>query len=241
MRGIYFENFWDVEQKNVIFVLMPFHKKLKPKFQAIKKIAKNVGLEDAERIDEDLKVDLIPDKILDRIANSKFLIFDLSDDPKHQPAKQINGNVLYELGIAIAIRESSDMLIIRDKNSESEIPFNTRQLPIHEHGKALNELEKMLKDSLENQAWHKSKRVRAIAERLDMHPSMTGVIDRFYQNIPEGEDDHFSLYPGTDLFAQISINRLLDLRILRLGTAHRAQKLSYNWTPFGRAVLKSLG
>ena len=241
MSKAYLENFWDTEQKNVLFVLMPFHKKLDKKFKAINTIAKKVGLECAERIDRNLTSDLIPNKILYNIANSKFLLFDLSDDPKHYSCKQINGSVLYELGMARAIREESDMLIIRDKKSKSTIPFNIQQLPRHELDETLNGLERLLRDALENQQWHKGKRVRATAEKLDMYPFMLkNIINEHYRNIPEGEPDHFYHIPSTDLFTQLSINRLLDFGILRLGTGKQATELSYNWTPFGRAVLKSL-
>jgi len=240
MSKVFFENFWETEQKNVLFVLMPFDKNLDNKFQKIDAIARKIGLDKAERIDRDLTSDFIPIKILDGIANSKILLFDLSDDPGQRSCKQVNGNVLYELGVAKAIREDSDILIIRDAKSRSEIPFNIKQLPIHKHTATLGGLEKKLEGVLKNQKWHKSKRVRATAERLDMYPLLENIVDKYYRNIPFGEPDHFNVGLKFDLATQISINRLLDLDILRLGTGNQARELSYNWTSFGRAVLKSL-
>ena len=142
-----------------------------------------VGFNKAERIDRDISADNIPFKILDGIGNSRVLLFDLSDDPKSFPFKQINGNVLYELGVAMAIREKTDILLVRNKEAESEIPFNIEQLPIQEHDATLNKewLEKKLQNVLENQEWHKSKRVKATAKLLDI--SGLRIMHKFYKDI----------------------------------------------------------
>lgn len=243
MSKAFSENFWEIEQRNVLFVLMPFHLSLDEKFHAIENVAKKVGFDKAERIDGNLATDLIPAKILDGIANSRVLLFDLSDDPKSSCCKEVNGNVLYELGVGNAIRESTDMLIIRSNSSTSSIPFNIAQLPIHKHEDILDEtwLGEKLRNVQENQEWHKSKRVRATAERVDMYPLLANIVDGYYRKIPAGQPDHFNVGLTFDVATQISINRLLDLGILRLGIGNEARELSYNWTPFGRAVMKHLG
>src|SRR5438105_14627216 len=112
----FFENFWLSEQKNELFVCMPFNADFDKKFKVINKVAVDLGFEKARRTKEDQKANDIVHEILDGIGNSKTLLFDLSDNPKEP-----NGNVLYELGIATAVREPEDMLLIREKSS-SKVP-----------------------------------------------------------------------------------------------------------------------
>jgi len=111
----FFERFWAGDQRNELFVCMPFHDSFDNKFRNIvSPSAQRAGFEKAERVKEDWEANVITDRIFDGIANSKMILFDLADDPKSpcQFSKQINGNVLYELGVANSIREPEDILLI---------------------------------------------------------------------------------------------------------------------------------
>ena len=165
----FFERFWEGEQKNQLFVCMPFADSFDKKFEIINKVTKSLGLHGAKRVKENVGTAVITDEILDGIANSKFLLFDLSNDPKYDK-KCPNPNVMYELGIAVAMREPSDILIIKDSSEKTEeLPFDVRSIRIHKHTAEIDEeLFKIeLKKTLDSQEWLKSKRVKAAAESID--------------------------------------------------------------------------
>ena len=203
--------------------------------------AKKAGFEKAERVKEDWEANVITDRIFDRIANSKMLLFDLTDDPKSpcQFSKQVNGNVLYELGIANAIREPEDIVLIRAA-SDVKIPFDISGLNINMYDGELGIewlLSKLTK-ALEDQAWYNSKRVDAAAKSIDdiaLH-IMNTVGCR-----PQGVN-HFNIV-GQPTEVKVSVLRLIDLGILWFasGIDKRGVEHAYRWTSFGREVMKHLG
>ena len=239
---VFFENFWKGSQGNHLFVCMPFHDDFNEKFQLIDRVASGLQFDYAVRVKEDWIADDITSKILDGIANSKMLLFDLSDDPKSpcEYSRQPNGNVLYELGIAVAMREPEDILLIKEKSS-SATPFDIKSLTINEYDGALNDrwLTEKLKYTLENQEWYKSRRVEAAAKSIDSFGLK--LMLSVYANRPK-DKDHFNdeqmrLQPE----AKLAILRLLDLGILWFATDKGGTEYAYHWTPFGKEVMKSIG
>ncbi len=236
----FLENFWRGDQKNVLFVCMPFHDRLNEKFNTIEKVAKELGFENAVRVKEDWISNDITHKILDGISNSKTLLFDLSDDPKSlcEFSKRVNENVLYELGIATAIREPEDILLIK-KRSESEMPFDVRNLAINEYNEELEKewLKEKLKVLLDNQKWYKSKRVEVAAKSIDSFGLK--LIHFYYKERPEKED-HFN-DENMPIESKLAILRLLDLGFIWFATAKEGREYAYHWTLFGKEVIKYLG
>src|SRR5206468_11165811 len=102
----YFERFWESEQRNELFVCMPFHNEFDERFKnIINPSARFAKFERAIRVSQSTEGNVITDKIWNGIANSKMILVDLSDDPKSKG--HVNGNVLLELGVAQAMREPS--------------------------------------------------------------------------------------------------------------------------------------
>lgn len=208
----FFERFWEGDQRNELFVCMPFHDSFDNKFKKIMvPSAKKAGFEKAGRVKEDWEANVITDRIFDGIANSKMLLFDLTDDPKSpcQFSKQVNGNVLYELGIANAFREPEDMVLIRAA-SDVKPPFDISGLNINMYDGELNIdwLFSKLRKALEGQKWSNSKRVDAAAKSIDniaLH-IMNTVGCR-----PQGMN-HFNI-EGQPTEVKISVLRLIDLNI----------------------------
>ena len=176
-------------------------------------------------------------EILDGIGNSRTLLFDLSDDPK---SNNSNHNVVYELGIATAIREPDDMLLIKNK-SGNKIPFNVDHLRYNEYEENLEE--KWLIDKLDkiikNQEWSKSRRIATIARAIDSsgYSLLVNIYGRAgLDNFHDGSIGHLPE-------AKLAILRLMDLGILRFEVSQERLKRewSYYWTPFGKQVMKYLG
>ncbi|MEW6499751.1 MAG: hypothetical protein AB1589_45905, partial [Cyanobacteriota bacterium] len=167
----FFEQFWTGDQRNELFVCMPFHDSFDDKFNSvINPSAKKSGFDKAARVKEEWKANVITDRIFDGLANSRMLLFDLTDDPKSpcQFSKQVNGNVLYELGIANAIRQPEDILLIRE-SSVAQIPFDISGLHINIYGQnlELDWLHMKLEQASKEQEWYKGKRVEATSKLID--------------------------------------------------------------------------
>ena len=239
----FFERMWDSEQRNELFVCMPFHNSLDDKFNKIIKIAaKKAGFDDATRVKENIISDIITTKIFDGIANSKMLLFDLSDDPKSpcEISKQINGNVLYELGIANSFREPQDIVLIRERKS-NKLPFDISGMTYIEYddedSKLLDKLTNILKELLTQQEWAKSKRMKSVIKSLNEL-----AIELMY-SIGRNPDEwrHFSTI-DMPIELKDTVARLVDLGILEFACKcdGNYREYAYHWTLFGCEVMKSL-
>ncbi len=234
----FFENFWEGEQINQLFTGMSFEESLNARFEVINKVAKSVGFERAYRVDIEKEAKSIPYNTLENIANSKLLIFDLSFDDRY---KTVNPNVMFELGLATAIREPSDIILIGKKNQE-KMPFDIETLTINFFDIEINEedLKEILENAMAKQQWYKSKRVKATAKTIDeiglQLMATKGTWPKKYS--------HFSL-PKELPEQKIAIFRLMDLGILRFECKYRNAGIpleyAYHWTQFGRAVMEHLG
>src|SRR3989344_6038206 len=236
----FFERFWEGEQKNILYVFMPFHDSLDNKFESIKKVAKEVGFDDAERVKEQHISDQIVTQILNGIANSKMLLFDLSNDPKIlcECAQGPNGNVIYELGLANAIREPEDIILIR-KKAESKILFDISGLSREEYENELKEewFKNILEKATKNQRWNVGKRDRAVAESL--YPFSVKIIQ------DAGRwPCHFGP-PQYNVAMEMFFTKLINLGMLKfdwnIKNEQTNPEYSYSWTPFGRAVMEHKG
>ncbi|MFH1643201.1 MAG: TIR domain-containing protein [Patescibacteria group bacterium] len=236
----FFERFWEGEQKNQLFVGTAFDDSIDERFSLIDSVAKELGFEKAFRVGLDSEANSINDKIFEAIANSKMLLFDLSDDSRK---KHINHNVIYELGIAQAIREPSDIIIIRKKTEEHvKLPFDIQGININFFENQITKefLKSKLNDAIKNQEWHKSKRVRVAAESLDENGlTLINSIGRR----PKGYN-HFNS-SGFDYNTKMSVLRLVDLGILKFAWAiwpeNKGYEYAYHWTSFGYEVMKHIG
>lgn len=235
----FFERFWESEQKNQLFVGMPLEKSLDSRFSIIDKSVQSVGFEKAFRGGVEKEANSITDRIFDGIANYKMLLFDLSDDPR---TNSINLNVIYELGIANAIREPFDIILIR-KESENppKLPFDIQGLYINFFVDEVTEefIKTIISSASKNQEWHKSKRVKIAAQSVDDIG-----LDLMYNMgwKPEGFN-HFNSENLTTI-QKLSVLRLIDLGILRFSSDcypdRKGYETAYWWTPFGYEVMKHL-
>ena len=251
-RKWFFEQFWEGDQRDVLYVFMPFSEFPILKFDLIKKAAEDHFREGADRADCSEGSNVIMTDVMNGIANSKMLLFDLSDDPKHSLdcKEKICQNVLYELGMAHIIREPEDIILIR-KKSNINVPFDIFDVRRDEYEGELNPdwLNKKIKDALKNQEWHKSKRVVAAIRSLDHYASE--ILNEFGR-YPE-RNSHFNLHQviGTLLTfkcfvisyaeATTTLGRLVDLGIIKFDLAIHGVDAhhSYSFTQFGRMILKN--
>src|SRR6266498_4784321 len=121
--NVFLKNFWQLELKPQIFVAMSFSKRYQKRYDhvispAIKQIRINeIPLEPC-RVDLSKSGDSILTDIIDGIAHSQMVLADISVIGKNWFTKEVfrNGNVMYEVGLALACRQPSEVLLIRDDN-----------------------------------------------------------------------------------------------------------------------------
>jgi len=239
---VFFEHFWEGDQRNELFVCMPFHDSFDSKLKDVMDPgAKMAGFDKAERVKEDWEANVITDRVFDGIANSRMILFDLADDPKApcQFSKQVNGNVLYELGIANAVREPEDIVLIRHGSADG-VPFDIAGLNINVYDDHLSKewLANKLRAALNDQKWYMSKRVKAAARAID-EIALTIMCQKGC--FPDGYN-HFNIVDKPPEW-KIAVLRLVDLGILWFASAihEKGYEHAYRWTPFGREVMKYLG
>lgn len=113
-------------QKNKCFVLMQFSEDLDIVYGTIKKELNDAGFV-CNRADDVSGSPIIFNKILTEMFSSRFIIAELTHN---------NPNVFYELGIAHSFKESTNIIIIkqkRDASKETSYPFDLKHLQYIEY------------------------------------------------------------------------------------------------------------
>lgn len=111
-------------QKNKCFVLMQFSSDLDIVYGTIKKELDDIGFI-CHRADDISGSPIIFNKILTEMFSSRFIIAELTYE---------NPNVFYELGIAHSFKESSNIIIIKQKSdTASTYPFDLKHLQYIEY------------------------------------------------------------------------------------------------------------
>src|SRR5438552_2510987 len=121
----FLKTFWQPALRPQVFVAMSFSPTYQKRFDdvikpAIEAIAINGVKLTAYRVDLSKTGDSILSDIVDGIAHSQMVVADVSSIGKDSVTGDSyrNGNVLYEVGIALACRMPSEVLLIRDDNDK---------------------------------------------------------------------------------------------------------------------------
>jgi hypothetical protein len=121
----YLKTFWRLELRPQVFVAMSFAPQYAGRFQqviapAIRSLIIEGRRMEPYRVDISKSGDSILTDISDGIAHSRLVLADVSsigkDSVLGEPFR--NANVMYEVGIALACRQPSDVLLIRDDHDK---------------------------------------------------------------------------------------------------------------------------
>lgn len=122
---LFLKTFWRMELKPWIFVVMSFGEQYESRFSNIIAPAINSinfdGLRFTPyRVDLSMSGDSILTDIIDGIAHSQLILADVSSVGKDAETGMAyrNGNVMYEVGLALACRQSSEVLLVRDDRDD---------------------------------------------------------------------------------------------------------------------------
>lgn len=203
----------------------------------IRPAIEDAGL-DPYRVDMDVPSDSILENIMRGILDAKFLLFDISI--VHYRFR--NGNVMYEIGIAHAMRHPEEILIIRSDNDP--LLFDVSSIRIHtldfqDREKARAQLGRLLRHLADNMTSLKTIILDKVRGSLD--EVCLGLL------ASHANFSHFSLTDSSKAFepetvaGRSAIRHLLDQGVLSLIWKKEEYKYAYVWTYMGIALLKYLG
>ena len=269
----YFDSFWRNDLREEAFVAMSFDasmepiwlKLIEPAIRAVKLRACRV---DTTQISGDIQM-----KIMEGIAHSRLVLGELTGVLSHRhrlDELSPSANVMYEIGLAHAVRQEVEVLLIAATGSR--IPFDISAARVHFYdpdspNEACAQLAQWLKAALEEVDLRKHLKVEAATKALDrgclrflrcyaaeaQFPAHTFKENarRIMENLPaaaqaamlEAERREFETREGSWYEwekGHAVIHRLFDLGIIMSVAVSHRENRFFTWTPFGMAVLRKL-
>lgn len=238
----YLRSFWRTSQRPTVFVAMSFGSEYDDRFNdvfvpAITSISVGGNQLEAIRVDASKSGDSILTEIIDGIAHSMLILADISimgwDSKTGVPYR--NGNVMYEVGMALACRKPSEVLLVRDDHEKflfdvSSIPHKT--LDFTDTDTAIKDISTSLKDRLEETKRILDARTEIIASKLG--PNEVNILKEMFN---KSETTYTMSIKDPSAYS-----RLVDVGILELD--RRIPLLNknptYSMTKFGLEVLDLL-
>ena len=216
---------------------MPFHDEFDPIWEnAIKPAIESseYGLSmKANRVKESVLSDSALMNILDGIAHSALIFVDVSIAKKGKWTGQRNGNVMYELGLAHAVRPATDVVVVRcddDPINFDVAGINIRSYTSSDTAGARKKFVTFLRDALAQRDKTMSLLMETVGQRLDAFSRnlmMEFGANKKFEPFAVGLDEAFQRH--------LVIQRLLDLGII-LCEIPKHEHFRYVWTDFGKAV-----
>lgn len=243
--NVFLKTFWRMDLKPQVFVAMSFAQQYKARYEtiiapAIESIAINNVRLKAYRVDTSKSGDSILTDIMEGVAHSQMVLADVStigkDAGTQQPYR--NGNVMYEVGIALACRQPQEVLLIRDDNDNflfdvSTIPHMT--IDFNQVDGARERLKGELMARLREQQYVNDARVQLAIERLSAEElTALKTASEYPPKTVWGRKDTGSV----DFSAMASTPRLLDKGLIQLAGRFVDGNPAYRLTPLGTVVAK---
>jgi hypothetical protein len=240
----FLRTFWRTEIRPEIFVAMSFDDAYKTRFEifyklAIESITYGGQKLKANRVDLSKTGDSILTDIMDGIAHSTMVLADVStvgnDSKTGIPYR--NGNVMYEVGLALASRHSSEVLLVRD--DKEKFLFDVSTIP-HMHvdfanvAGAIKALQKELIARLnEIQHIHDARLAVAVATLTAQERGVLSDLSQYTMN-------QVFWFKKENFGVMAALPRLLDKQLIRPARVTSTGKTAFKWTRLGKALAMSL-
>jgi hypothetical protein len=154
----FLKSLWRNEILDQVFVAMSFEEKFKERYEMVIKPAieaepiSDISLR-AYRVDNSKTGDSILIDIIDGIAHSRLVLADVSviDEGRYKETPIRNGNVMYEVGVALACRMPSEVLLVRDDKKKFLFDVSTiphMEVDFKDHNAAIKSIRGKLADRL---------------------------------------------------------------------------------------------
>ena len=238
----YLKTFWRMDLRPQVFVAMSFSDKYKERYEkviepAIRSVS--LGSEKLEpyRVDISQSGDSILTSISDGIAHSRLVLADVSSIGNDSVSGDTyrNGNVMYEVGIALASRQPADVLLLRDDHDKflfdvSTIPHVTIIFSDVENAKL--QLSNLLAARLNEQNFVNDARVQLALESLSGEEiQLLKHSDQYGSNTAWGQE-----VKGLANWYALATARLLDKRVIRVSGEFSNGNPAFSFTPLGLVV-----
>ena len=243
----YLRTFWQLELRPQIFVAMSFAEAYRTRFKqviepAIEGISIGTTRLTAYRVDNSKSGDSILTDIMDGVAHSRMVVADLStigrDSKTGEPYR--NGNVMYEVGIALACRQPADVLLLRDDADKflfdvSTVPHKHLDFSDVDQARALLQAELIAR--LREQNYVSDARVRiAISSLSNQELKLLGELEA----TPPDQVRGWNIDGSVLSTVEAAVMRLLDKKIVTLGGQFAEGYPGYRLTELGRVVAKHI-
>jgi len=242
----FLQTHWRLDLIPQVFVAMSFspdyERRFKDIFQpAIETIHVGGRILNAHRVDNSKTGDSILTDILEGIAHSQLVLADVSilgrDSKSSEPYR--NGNVLYEVGLALACRQPQDVLLVRDDKEKFLFDVSTiphMHLDFADQANAKQQLHEELKARLREQNYFNDARVNtAIAQLSGEEMKLLKETFEYNRNTVWGRE-----VTGIANWNTIATSRLLDKRIIQIAGEFDNGNIAYQFTDLGWIVQQRL-
>jgi hypothetical protein len=240
----YLKTFWRLDFQPRVFVAMSFAARYQKRFEevitpAIRSITHYGKRLEPYRVDISKSGDSILTDISDGIAHSRLVLADVSSVGKDSVTGDAfrNANVMYEIGIALACRQPSDVLLVRDDHDKflfdvSTIPHIT--LDFTNKTTAISVLQEQLVARLNEQDFVHDARVQIAIHSLSAEEIVL---------LKQMHAYDLTTIWGREVKAlanwySLATSRLLDKGVIRLVGEFEGEKgkPAFAFTPFGYEV-----
>lgn len=239
----YFDTYWRPELCNEVFVAMSFADEFRGVWQdiiqpAVEQDLAASGLK-ARRVDVGRISGSIITEIMDGIAHAKIVLGEISTMSNGSR----NANVLYEVGLAHALRQPEEVVLIR--KDDDRLNFDVAPIRVHRYSPEEIAGSRILiadtiRDCLREVDLTKGLKVEQAVESLD--DACLSLIEQLHTG------PWFSLNQEqtmeqvlTGIPKRLAVFKMLELGIVRSRAAMEQHRYAYHWTPFGKAVIAKLG
>jgi len=242
----FLRTYWRMELRPQIYVAMSFEEVYQSRFDkiiapAIRSIQVAGGSLEPYRVDLSETGDSILTDIMDGITHAQLVLADVStvgkDSRTGLPYR--NSNVMYEVGLALACRHSSEILLIRDDRDQflfdvSTIPHVT--IDFSDEDAARMTLQEKLSGRLKEQNYINDARVQLALATLTREEirSLEYLADLPPKKVwgrvrpPAGEE--------VDFHGMVAIPRLLEKQLIKFHGVSSEGTPYYELTPLGQVV-----
>jgi hypothetical protein len=241
----FLKTFWRMEFKPDVFVAMSFDEKYTSRYtDIIKPAIRSISVDGIElndrRVDTSKSGDSIHTEIMDGIAHSILFLADVSSVGKDSVTGDSyrNGNVMYEVGLALSCRLPSEVLLIRDDKDKfffdvSDIPHTNIDFTDKENAKL--KLANLLQDRLDERNHLQDARISIVVSSMTEKEI---VQIKEMSEIKQNSALCFNLRGNQALFDIAILTRLLDKQLIVCTGETKDGKPMYVLSPFGRIVAK---
>lgn len=194
------------------------------------------------RVDLSKTGDSILTDIMDGIAHSEMFLADISsvgyDSKSAEPYR--NGNVMYEVGLAVACRQASEVLLIRDDRHKFLFDVSTiphKYIDFTDAAEARKELQVELMARLRERNYIYDARIKLAIATLSAEEKR--VLENFAKYGPE-QGFGFSETGRINFTAMAAMPRLLDKQLVQTFAVGNDGQPVYRWTRLGYVVAKGI-